>query len=141
MNDRKGRAISTDVELFNTLYNEKLMGSIDARAFATLGKDVNRPDLNVFWKKGTRVKVVMVSRLGDFGLTLDLKADHGYSIRVEPGQGWLEDINLENEEDWIKYHNALDYQLFTDKMCGTTFATDHPEWFPVKSHGFSKATK
>lgn len=32
--------------------------------------------------EGRRVKVVMASRLGDVGITHDLKADHGYSVRV-----------------------------------------------------------
>lgn len=35
-------------------------------------------------KAGTPVKVVMVSRFGDCGITTDLKAENGYSTRVEP---------------------------------------------------------
>lgn len=35
-------------------------------------------------KAGTRVKVVMVSRFGDCGITTNLKADKGYSNRVMP---------------------------------------------------------
>jgi hypothetical protein len=31
---------------------------------------------------GTRVKIVMVSRLGDVGITEDLAADNGYGARV-----------------------------------------------------------
>ena len=42
---------------------------------------------------GTRVKIVMVSRFGDIGITNDLDVDHGYGARV-----LLEDlINLSNE--------------------------------------------
>lgn len=32
--------------------------------------------------EGRRVRVVMASRLGDVGITADLKADHGYQKRV-----------------------------------------------------------
>lgn len=32
---------------------------------------------------GTIVKVVMVSRFGDCGITTDLKAENGYTARVE----------------------------------------------------------
>jgi len=31
---------------------------------------------------GQRVRVVMASRMGDVGITADLKADHGYQKRV-----------------------------------------------------------
>lgn len=31
---------------------------------------------------GTRVKIVMVSRMGDVGITDDLRAEHGYHLRV-----------------------------------------------------------
>lgn len=37
--------------------------------------------------KGTRVKVVMVSRFGDCGITTDLEAENGYISRVPPD--WL----------------------------------------------------
>jgi hypothetical protein len=36
------------------------------------------------FKKGDLVKVVMVSRFGDVGLTKDLAAEFGYDLRVEP---------------------------------------------------------
>lgn len=35
-------------------------------------------------KAGTKVKVVMVSRFGDCGITTDLKKENGYSNRVMP---------------------------------------------------------
>lgn len=35
-------------------------------------------------KAGTKVKVVMVSRFGDCGITTDLKREYGYSNRVWP---------------------------------------------------------
>lgn len=31
---------------------------------------------------GTTLKILVISRLGDFGLTDDLKAEHGYGLRV-----------------------------------------------------------
>lgn len=126
---KEKRAVSNDVELFEILWQEKCMGNICARAFATLGKDIDAKHLNLFWKKGTRVKVVMVSRFGDMGLTTKLDAEFGYSIRINPGEGFLENIILENEEDWPKYRNSLEFQKFCDRMHGTSFATDHPDWF------------
>jgi hypothetical protein len=41
-------------------------------------------------KAGTVVKVVMVSRFGDCGITTDLKKTHGYTNRVMPWE--LEEI-------------------------------------------------
>lgn len=35
---------------------------------------------------GTLVKVVMVSRFGDCGITTDLKAENGYTARVDPSE-------------------------------------------------------
>ena len=49
-------------------------------------KDVKIP-------KGTTLKIVMVSRFGDCGLTDNLKADHGYHLRVDfDDDGDIEDI-------------------------------------------------
>jgi hypothetical protein len=36
------------------------------------------------YDKGKTVKAVMVSRLGDVGVTLNLKAENGYDLRVLP---------------------------------------------------------
>lgn len=36
------------------------------------------------YKAGDLVKVVMVSRFGDCGITTDLKAEYGYAARVMP---------------------------------------------------------
>ncbi len=46
------------------------------RAHATLSCDYGK------LKRGTRVNVVMASRLGDVGITTDLNASRGYSERV-----------------------------------------------------------
>ena len=32
---------------------------------------------------GTRVKIVMASRMGDVGITDDLSAEHGYHLRID----------------------------------------------------------
>lgn len=46
---------------------------------------------------GTIVKVVMVSRLGDCGVTTNLDAESGYTLRVQP-----EELELvPDEEDFI----------------------------------------
>lgn len=37
------------------------------------------------WPAGTRVKVVMLSRFWDCGITADLGAETGYDARVDPG--------------------------------------------------------
>lgn len=36
------------------------------------------------WKNGDVGKAVMVSRLGDVGISKNLRADNGYTLRVEP---------------------------------------------------------
>lgn len=41
---------------------------------------------------GTTVKVVMVSRFGDVGITDNLSAEHGYGARV-----WLDDLTAKAE--------------------------------------------
>lgn len=43
-------------------------------------------------KAGTMVKIVMVSRFGDVGVTTDLQAGHGYTARV--GLDALENLAL-----------------------------------------------
>lgn len=57
----------------------------------------DQPKFNkVHCASGTRVKIVMVSRFGDVGITEDLNAENGYGCRVNldprrvrcpPGQG------------------------------------------------------
>lgn len=45
-------------------------------------------------KAGTRVRVWMVSRFGDVGITDNLDEPHGYDARVEPDI--LEDLHIED---------------------------------------------
>ena len=42
---------------------------------------------------GTTMKIVMVSRFGDVGLTTDLKAECGYTVRVDP-EGHLKNLRM-----------------------------------------------
>ena len=51
--------------------------------FKVVGPSLNE-DLAPAPKIGTTVKVVMVSRFGDCGITSDLTKEHGYSCRVAP---------------------------------------------------------
>lgn len=44
---------------------------------------------------GSTLKVVMISRFGDFGLTDDLQADHGYHSRVEFESTTIKDLRWE----------------------------------------------
>lgn len=39
--------------------------------------------IDVVWPAGTTVKIVMVSRFGDVGITDDLSAEYGYHARVK----------------------------------------------------------
>jgi hypothetical protein len=41
--------------------------------------------------RGSRVRGVMASRMGDVGITLDLGADHGYQVRTFVS--WLSDFS------------------------------------------------
>ena len=42
----------------------------------------------------TPLKIVMVSRFGDIGLTDDLQAEYGYHVRVMPEDDRIRDIRL-----------------------------------------------
>jgi len=46
---------------------------------------------------GTTLRIVMVSRLGDCGLTDDLEAEHGYQTRADWESGLISDIRLTRE--------------------------------------------
>lgn len=50
----------------------------------------NEPETPFVWEEGKVVKVVMVSRFGDCGITDDLDAEFGYHTRVAPEK--LEEI-------------------------------------------------
>jgi hypothetical protein len=46
---------------------------------------------------GATVKIVMVSRLGDFGITSHLERDYGYALRVTPDDPRFTDWRLTRE--------------------------------------------
>jgi hypothetical protein len=87
--------IFTDAEqvVFDHLWSQKQKHR-DTHAFVTTTKDLtlkkwngkHPPEENMKAcpvKAGSTLKVVMVSRLGDFGLTDDLTADYGYHLRLD----------------------------------------------------------
>ena len=59
----------------------KRFGGVPA-LYATLNTEVTPTEWVPHIKSGTRVRVVMASRLGDVGVTRDLGANHGYEVRV-----------------------------------------------------------
>ncbi len=63
--------------------------------------------------KGTRVKVVMVSRFGDCGITTDLKAENGYISRVPPE--WL--VLPEDGDHFTECGNCGDRLYDDSTMC------------------------
>lgn len=86
------------------LRTERVPPFYEVEAYADLAKDIeirqyddhNRGKV-VGTKKlqtGTAVRIVMASRLGDLGITRDLKKQHGYEIRVKPGDGYLTNCRL-----------------------------------------------
>lgn len=95
----------TEQELWETMMDGKAAGTWPyPQAFATLTDNATLKG-NIIYKRGTRVRVVMASRLGDVGITDDLKATSGYHYRttcisgefaghkMEPA-GMLTDIEL-----------------------------------------------
>jgi len=58
------------------------------------------------YKSGTVCKVVMVSRLGDCGLSQDLRSDMGYNLRVDPA--CLEEVPAEEAQELLRKY---DYNL------------------------------
>lgn len=61
--------------------------------YATLTEDVELPEKS--YKKGTRLKAVFASRMGDIGFTSDLEKGQTYGIRIDPYGDSLTDISLE----------------------------------------------
>lgn len=45
-------------------------------------------------KKGTTVRITMVSRFGDMGITPDLAEPHGYIVRMSPDDTFLTNCRL-----------------------------------------------
>lgn len=101
----------TEQELYDTLY-DRLCDSLDAHyaaaskgdytvpiyqpeAYAELAKDIGEgPDKLM---AGTTVRILMVSRLGDMGITNRLDEQYGYLWRVQPGGEYLDNCRLTRE--------------------------------------------
>lgn len=90
-------------ESLNEKQREKLRSKIPpvylVEAYAELAKDLTAQHLNLDWKSGTTVRIVMCSRLGDLGLTRKLADQHGYDIRVAPGAGYLTNCRLTKKRE------------------------------------------
>lgn len=94
---KEARKLMTEQELYDVLWAAKLNGVFPVKGFAVLAKDMTFHDFNgqrtTFRQvpAGTKVRVVMVSRMGDVGITDDLQAQTGYKARCTPGDGYLID--------------------------------------------------
>lgn len=51
------------------------------KRYGEVNKDINIDPGNEI-KKGTTVKIIMVSRFGDVGITLKFDDDYGYRVRI-----------------------------------------------------------
>lgn len=109
----------TEQELFDRMFERKCVSTMprsgerpvypkELIGYATLAKDFkgithvyevearNYVQKDVHWKAGTKVRVNVVSRFGDFGFTNDLSQENGYKCRgINPGEGYLIDIRCE----------------------------------------------
>lgn len=82
---------SSEEEVVDGLYKKKSEYK-DVSAYATLTKDLSHNDYS--GKAGQTVKIIMVSRLGDFGLTNDLSRINGYQVRLDVESDYLKNIRL-----------------------------------------------
>ena len=90
-------------QIIDELYRRKMLGFIDTHAYCTTTKllqmrrwnkqhpvDQNTTIYDV--PSGTTLKIVMISRLGDVGLTDQLDAVCGYGLRVMIDSDEIKDI-------------------------------------------------
>ena len=66
---------------------------------------------DVVVQPGATLKIVMVSRLGDVGLTDDLDAENGYHLRVNPEDGEIGDIRWDRTPTWPEPDGKIDEDL------------------------------
>jgi hypothetical protein len=98
----------TDTQLYDLLFTRKACGA-RVEAYAELARDVTMQHYLGFWRDGraavaeklvpagTTVRVLMVSRLYDLGVTDRLDDATGYGFRGTPGQGWFTNCRLTRE--------------------------------------------
>lgn len=72
------------------------------------------PSIDGTWPAGTPVKVVMVSRFWDVGITDDLGAENGYHARVSPGILTWEGITPADEAALAELHQMYLLQQAAD---------------------------
>lgn len=103
----------TQAELWETMYEACSRLPLEEReylkAHATLarpvvlrrwnGHDADPEFTDVPLEAGTRVNVVMASRFGDVGITDNLEAENGYSLRIQCVSGGVEGFPLEPDEE------------------------------------------
>jgi hypothetical protein len=90
--------------------DRKELVTLHRQAFATLSRDVQyqatvkrkvmipalrrkgktEREITKTIRKGTRVNVVMASRMGDVGITTDLEAEYGYVVRINCIEGEMD---------------------------------------------------
>lgn len=99
------KTVFTEQELWEHLFDAKCEHRwSDMTGYAEMAKDgpaikydlsVSREGERLTIPAGTTVKIVMVSRMGDLGVTPDLEAQNGYIARYIPGDGYLTNCRLE----------------------------------------------
>ncbi len=60
------------------------MGLVTPSLFARIKTGMSHKGID--WAAGEWVRVVMASRFGDLGITKDLNAEYGYSLRLFPNE-------------------------------------------------------
>ena len=106
-NNTQAEGLMSPPELFDELWARKRRGERYS-AIATLALPVTMRHF-VGWvggqhrtqvvecPAGTTVRIVMVSRFGDFGITERLDTRHGYGARVMPDSGILTNCRMDCE--------------------------------------------
>jgi len=92
-----------DEQVLQELFEAKFVGQGPHKtAYCVAQRDIEDREGNV-WPKGTRLKIVMVSRFGDVGLTDGLQKTRGYTTRVMPDSGAIADLVVAVPPDELMY--------------------------------------
>lgn len=95
--------------IITAMWRQKQQGLTRTPAYCTITAPVELQEWNHQWPPegenlriyavpaGVTLKIVMVSRLGDIGLTDDLDAAHGYKVRLMPDDKRLTAFRWERE--------------------------------------------
>lgn len=97
--DRPKRALTPEeADVIEMLYRGRLKGYVTTTCPVPMGSTDGKgpwngkPDRIV--PRGSTLKIVMVSSMGDAGLTDDLKADRGYHVRLDWDDAAMTNIRL-----------------------------------------------